>query len=120
MYTLLSMQPRPAIDGLSIGYVPVKWKVNSDPKEGEPRRVLTDVDLYEISLVTWPANSRARVTSVKSARDLEATFRALGLSTRESKRAASAAWRALNREPESQSTELASLLKASAAKFAAQ
>jgi HK97 family phage prohead protease len=120
LYALLSMRPRPALSGLSIGYVPRAWKTNADPAPGEPRRVLTDVDLYEISLVGWPANDRARVTGVKSARDLEATFRALGLSTRESKRAASAAWRALNREPESQSPELASLLRASAAKFAAQ
>lgn len=72
MYTLLAMQPRPAIDGLSIGYVPIKWKVNTNPKEGEPRRILTDVDLYEISLVTWPANTRARVTDVKSEWDKRA------------------------------------------------
>jgi HK97 family phage prohead protease len=120
LFELLKMEPRPALSGLSIGFIAKKWRVNNDPKDGEPRRVLTDVDLYEISIVGWPANDRARVTGVRSARDLEATFRALGLSTRESKRAASAAWRAINREPESKSSELAMLLKASAAKFAAQ
>jgi HK97 family phage prohead protease len=118
LYALLSMEPRPALSGLSIGFIPRAWKVNNDPKPGEPRRTLTDVDLLEISIVGWPANDKARVTGVKSARDLETTFRALGMSTRESKRAASAAWRALVREPESKSTELSALLRASAAKFA--
>ncbi len=122
MHTLMSMQPRPAINGLSIGYIPRKWRTNSAAKEGEPRRVLTDVDLLEVSIVTWPSNDRARVTGVKSfasARDLESAFRdVLGMSGREAKRAAGAAWRALGREPEPKSSELATLLKTSAARFA--
>jgi HK97 family phage prohead protease len=121
MHTLMAMKPRPAINGLSIGYIPRKWRTNAEPKPGEPRRVLTDVDLLEVSIVTWPANDRARVAGVKSfasARDLESAFRdVLGMSGREAKRAAGAAWRALGRDTEPKS-ELSTLLRASAAKFA--
>lgn len=63
-YALLKMQPRPAIDGLSIGYIPKEWAQRSKPEE--PRRTLKKVDLLEVSLVTFPANGKARVSSVKS------------------------------------------------------
>lgn len=48
------------IDALSIGYKILR----ADQKEAH--RVLEEVDVLEISLVTFPANSRARVTHVKS------------------------------------------------------
>lgn len=67
-YALLKMQPRPAIDGLSIGYVAKKWTARSKPDE--PRRVLEELALMEISLVTFPANPQARVSSVKSLLEL--------------------------------------------------
>ena len=122
LYALLKMKPRPAISGLSIGFIPVKWKTNSAPKDGEPRRTLTDVDLLEISPVTWPANALARITSVKaacgSARDIEALFREVcGLSSREAKRAASAAWRALDRRDDDNSNDVRALLAKSVARF---
>lgn len=63
LYTLMKMQPRPAIDGLSIGYVPIKWKNRANPSE--PRRTLEEVKLIEISPVTFPANDLARVGDVK-------------------------------------------------------
>lgn len=63
-YKLLKMQPRPAINGLSIGYIPIRWKARSKPEE--PRRTLEEVKLLEISLVTFPANAKARVRDVKS------------------------------------------------------
>lgn len=74
-YKLLKMQPRPAITGLSIGFLAKEWSVRTKPDE--PRRTLKDVELLEVSLVTFPANTRARVTSVKSldARGLEAALR---------------------------------------------
>ena len=61
MYTLMKMKPRPAIDGLSIGYTPIRWKnrVNAD----EPRRTLEEVKLWEISPVTFPANDQARASA---------------------------------------------------------
>lgn len=63
-YTLMKMKPRPAITGLSIGYIAKKFTVRSRPDE--PRRRLHEVDLLEVSLVTFPANGKARVTDVKS------------------------------------------------------
>lgn len=50
-----------AICGLSIGYVPVKYHI--DASTGV--RVLQEVALYEVSLVTFPANSAATVHAVK-------------------------------------------------------
>jgi len=51
-----------ALNGLSIGYSPVKSR--TDPDTGI--RHLLEVDLWEISLVTLPANPHATVTVVKS------------------------------------------------------
>lgn len=51
-----------ALNGLSIGFMPVKWEDNSETKI----RKLVQIDLWEVSLVTFPANDRARVDSVKS------------------------------------------------------
>lgn len=72
-YSLLKMQPRPAITGLSIGYIAKKYTVGTKPEE--PRRKLEKVELMEISLVTWPANPKARIGQVKSSdlteRDIE-------------------------------------------------
>jgi HK97 family phage prohead protease len=63
LHTLMKMTPRPAINGLSIGYIPKEWTARSKPEE--PRRTLKKIELVEISLVTFPANSKARVHSVK-------------------------------------------------------
>jgi HK97 family phage prohead protease len=51
-----------ALSGLSIGYAPVRQSL--DPQSGVRR--LAEVELFEISLVTFPANPRAQVTVVKS------------------------------------------------------
>ena len=51
-----------AISGLSIGYSPVRFHV--DAKTGVRR--LSQIDLWEISLVTFPANEAAGVTVIKS------------------------------------------------------
>jgi uncharacterized protein len=70
------------LDGLSIGYIARKY-VNGS-KAGEPRRKLTDIDLKELSIVTFPANDKARVGAVKSAdgiktiRDFEDFLRDVG------------------------------------------
>lgn len=52
-----------SLEGLSIGYTAVNY--HFDEKEGV--RYLTEVDLWEISLVTFPANPEAGVTAVKEA-----------------------------------------------------
>lgn len=51
-----------ALDGLSIGYVATKWEENK--KSGVV--TLTEIDLWEVSLVTFPAGPSARVDGVKS------------------------------------------------------
>lgn len=63
IYTLMKMEPRPAIDGLSIGYIAKESVPRSSPDE--PRRRIKRIDLVEISVVTFPANRLARVGSVK-------------------------------------------------------
>ena len=51
-----------AIRGLSIGY----REVDTKPAEGGGPRKLLEVDLMEVSIVSFPANTRARVEGVKS------------------------------------------------------
>lgn len=65
---LMKMKPRPAIDGLSIGYVAKEWEPRGKPEE--PRRRLKRIDLIEISPVTFPANRKARVKDVKSIEEI--------------------------------------------------
>lgn len=50
-----------ALKGLSIGYSPVRYTI--DPETGV--RKLAEVRLWEVSLVTFPANEAAQVTVVK-------------------------------------------------------
>lgn len=87
-YALLKMQPRPAYNGLSIGFRAKEWAVRTSPEE--PRRTLKAVELLEVSLVTFPANTKARVTSVKSEfnpREAEDSLRDAGLSRADSVKA---------------------------------
>jgi HK97 family phage prohead protease len=71
-----------ALTGLSIGYVTVESEV--DKKTGV--RTLLDVDLIEVSPVTFPALDSARISSVKNAehisteRDFEEFLRDAGFS----------------------------------------
>jgi len=53
-----------AIDGLSIGY---RTKAATKDKQG--RRVLTELELWEVSLVTFPMLPSARVSSKGEAPD---------------------------------------------------
>jgi HK97 family phage prohead protease len=50
-----------AIGGLSIGYSPLRYTI--DPDTGV--RLLSQVELWEVSLVTFPANQAATVTVLK-------------------------------------------------------
>ena len=58
-YTLLKDG---ALSGLSIGFVTRKSKVDNESGV----RTLTDIQLWETSLVTFPANYAARITGVKT------------------------------------------------------
>jgi HK97 family phage prohead protease len=68
-----------AIDSLSIGY-----RTIADGYEGANSevRVLKELDLYEVSIVSFPMNTEARVTDVKrldSIRDVERVLREGGV-----------------------------------------
>ena len=67
--TLMRMTPRPAIDGLSIGYIPKRYEPRSKPED--PRRRITQIDLIEISPVTFPANRNARISSIKAIAEID-------------------------------------------------
>ncbi len=58
-YALLKMG---ALSGLSIGFVSKQWSYDRDTEV----RTLTEIELWEVSLVTFPANGKARVTGVKA------------------------------------------------------
>lgn len=95
---LLKMRPRPAINGLSIGFFPVEWQPGS---RSTTRRVLTKVRLIEISLVNCPVNRRALVDEVKASgdkRSFERQLRRLGLSHGEAKRLLASGWAGLVRD----------------------
>ena len=68
-YALLKMQPRPALDGLSIGYRAKDYDLHKSGGPNGARRTLKAVDLVECSLVTFPADKFARVASVKARRE---------------------------------------------------
>ncbi len=60
---LLALMRQGAVDGLSIGYRTVTAR--TEPRTGIRR--LTRLDLWEVSLVTFPMLPQARVAAVKSA-----------------------------------------------------
>jgi uncharacterized protein len=62
-YELLKMRPRAALNGLSIGYRAKNYTIH---KTGPVKRTLTEIELVECSLVTFPADKFARVVGVKS------------------------------------------------------
>jgi phage head maturation protease len=58
---LLQMAPRPAINGLSIGYQVDQRDIVVGRGASEPRRTLKKINLYEVSIVTFPANPLATI-----------------------------------------------------------
>jgi HK97 family phage prohead protease len=80
-----------AIDSMSIGYV----TKNSSYDPERSIRTLTQIDLWEVSLVTFPANEAARVQGVKQAdkikslQDFEGFLEDAGFTPEEAKRIAS-------------------------------
>lgn len=81
-----------AIRGLSVGYKP------DDAVQTQTARELKALSLFEVSLVSVPMNDRTRISAIKSisgARDIEALLHEYGLSNRQAKIAASAAWKSV-------------------------
>ncbi len=58
-----SLMQAGALDGLSIGFTIKDFDINADTGT----RIIFEAELWEISLVTFPANEEARVTSVAKA-----------------------------------------------------
>lgn len=106
-----------ALTGISIGYK------GSGAIDRSGTRNLTNVELFEASLVTVPMNDRARVTGIKSitsAKDIADLLRYVGLSGRQAKAAAGAAWKAIhdNDDEAAAEAQLDRLFKESAARIA--
>lgn len=115
-YTLMKMAPRPAIDGLSIGYYAREWSERSKPDE--PRRRIKRIDLVEISLVTFPANGKARIQGIKSIGETEREIegwlmRDAGFSRREARIAINQGFKALigTQDAAGELDELAALIR---------
>lgn len=80
-----------ALDGLSIGY----RTIDAERMPGGGRK-LTKLDLWEVSLVTFPMQREARTTSIKGEprpADIERALRDTGFSRDEAKAMAAAAWK---------------------------
>lgn len=114
MYKLMKMNPRPAIDGMSIGYIAKEWEPRSKPED--PKRKLKRIDLIEVSMVTRPANGKARVESVKNdwtERDFERLLtRDAGLSRSEALVVINQGFKSLIAMRDAGSAELAELYEA--------
>lgn len=93
-----------ALNGLSIGFLARKWSWDT----AADLRTLTEVDLWEVSPVTFPSNTQARVDSVKSAgqittvREAERALRDAGLSAEQAKTTLALVKRAVQAEREAE------------------
>lgn len=110
-YELMKMG---ALDGLSIGFKVNPKEVMYDKRTG--KRIIKELDLMEVSLVTFPMNPRATVRSVKgeeiSIREWENGMRdAFGLSRSESKVAAKAVNQAFTQREVDDNAELVEAIK---------
>ena len=121
----LGLMKAGAVDALSIGFRVPKGGAVFDKRTGVRR--LKEIQLLEVSLVTFPANPKARIERVKSlldageapsAREFELLLREAGLSQREAKAFMAGGYRtfAERRDPDTLGAELAeSIRRASAA-----
>ncbi len=100
-----------SLSGLSVGYILNDWEY--DKEKGA--FLLKEIDLWEVSLVTFPANDEARVSDVKSAfargdlpaqKTLERVLRDAGLSRTQAKAFMADGYRALSlRDAETEALE---------------
>jgi HK97 family phage prohead protease len=109
----LSLLKQGAFRGLSIGFVAKK----AEPLKGGLRR-LTEIELWEISLVTFGARREGVVTEVRDRRDLEDRLRSAGLAKVAAQRVAAVGWPVLAPETENEAlAEIARRMAATAAKL---
>jgi hypothetical protein len=104
-----------ALSGLSIGY-----SVKDARMEKNGVRVLTDVELWEVSPVTFPANDAARITRVKASevkteRELEEYLRDVGFSKAAAKAITAGGFKAIeDRRDDDSAVEVIESLRAAA------
>ena len=93
-----------ALDSMSIGYRLNPKGYHYDDKE--KKRVIKEVDLMEISMVTFPMNPKAKVTKVKLAemnvREIEHYLRDAGMSGSVAKQSANILYKSFNPQLEEQ------------------
>lgn len=93
------------LDSMSVGFN----IVDSGPSESRSMgRVIQEVDLWEVSLVTWGANPDAKVTNVKARegiREFEGFLRDAGFSRKEAKAIAADGFRALESQRDAGESE---------------
>lgn len=87
-----------ALDALSIGFRVPKSGASFDDKRRV--RVLKEIDLLEVSVVTFPANEQALISTVKrdsftTEREAESALRRIGFSRREAQTVIAKGFRAL-------------------------
>lgn len=108
---------RKSVRGLSIGYETIERK--TDPKRPGVN-LLEKLDLWEVSVVNFPANRRSLVDTVKfnlgggempSVREFEGLLREAGFSKAKATAIAAAAAPLLRGEPEGTADELAEFLR---------
>ena len=101
-----------AVTGLSIGFSTKKFSI--DAKKGT--RQLGEVDLFEVSLVTFPANDKAQITNVKSKpetiRQFEDFLREAGFSQKDATTVALRGFKALSDQGEPDDEVTLSALRA--------
>lgn len=109
---------RRSVRGLSIGYETIERK--TDPKR-PGINLLSKLDLWEVSVVNFPANRRSLVETVKSAfevgvvptvREFEGALRELGLSKAKAAAIATSATPHLRGDPEEEGDQLAQFWEA--------
>lgn len=109
-----SLAKQGALKGLSIGF-----RTRQAHYDDEGIRHLTDVDLMEVSLVTFPANRQAMISAVKSAaskitteREFENFLRDAGFSKSQAATIVSKGYKAIDRDlRDADEDEVATLLK---------
>ena len=87
-----------SVDGLSIGFYLAPGGLEFDSKRGVA--LIKDLDLVEVSVVTFPANTEARIADVKSHTTVteqacERFLRDAGLSEAQTRSLMSGGWRAI-------------------------
>jgi uncharacterized protein len=97
-----------ALDGMSIGY-----SANDYEHDKNGIRKLKKVELWEVSLVTFPANEAARVTGVKghnNEREFEGFLRDAGYSREAAKIITARGFKALSGQRDAEAVELVSTI----------